>query len=692
MTEIFNKAYDQANQILDGSGLSSVIHKQEGGSFNIYDRALEAGKRYYQSLPSTAKFYLQQFQDKPMTDSEVKKTSTKSEINELIKAIERNQVSPKDDQTIPGPIYDKNGNILFDPEGEVTWDTPGYSKIDNQSFSDLFPGDPLFNLQNTMGKFYYGPANLAGEREIYDVYDWEKGDEKDLQGLLGMIAKAYNDFKGREGRTISFTVNPYKDQWKFNPETGEHINPEDPGPSQQNDAWDDMGDWAMSDAASSFKHGGKITSGGLAGIKKSININGQPHKLAWINSDEASALKAMGGSGKPGPMGIPSYQWGDYPDELSEDQDDKSGSTDTSNAASSADTTETAGSVSGPGYADFTPPSADEWASAVAAEEIESEEFFKTTAENLAKLGKEAAKSRNEETVNKYIAGVISLAQNKYNINPIMSNMFDWEAAEVLNRLAVEYNLPVWGIGMHSGDDLGANEPLHYWQYSGYVDEEGTKIPGADVLARRGHYGGKDSPFAEGLASLVRFLFFPGGNVIKHVSDKTNKGYGIANPDDPLYWSKDKRSLKNALKAIEDRPKKSFVDLGKEIINMYKLGSDDTTKKEGDDEDHWGISGFIGPPEEPEATKDKDRIATYDDFWKDLEDNVDEGNEPRPIKKKKLLPPPLPAESEEEELTGMTALLAKRPEATSRQDSNVYLGELLNQIYGGEGIGQSMLG
>jgi hypothetical protein len=391
-------------------------------------------------------------------------------------------------------------------------------------------------------------------------------------------------------------------------------------------------------------------------------------------------------------MGIPSYQWGDYPDELSEDQDDKSGSTDTSNAASSADTTETASSVSGPGYADFTPPSADEWASAVAAEEIESEEFFKTTAENLAKLGKEAAKSRNEETVNKYIAGVISLAQNKYNINPIMSNMFDWEAAEVLNRLAVEYNLPVWGIGMHSGDDLGANEPLHYWQYSGYVDEEGTKIPGADVLARRGHYGGKDSPFAEGLASLVRFLFFPGGNVIKHVSDKTNKGYGIANPDDPLYWSKDKRSLKNALKAIEDRPKKSFVDLGKEIINMYKLGSDDTTKKEGDDEDHWGISGFIGPPEEPEATKDKDRIATYDDFWKDLEDNVDEGNEPRPIKKKKLLPPPLPAESEEEELTGMTALLAKRPEATSRQDSNVYLGELLNQIYGGEGIGQSMLG
>jgi len=39
----------------------------------------------------------------------------------------------------------------------------------------------------------------------------------------------------------------------------------------------------------------------------------------------------------------------------------------------------------------------------------------------------------------------------------------------------------------------------------------------------------------------------------------------------------------------------------------------------------------------------------------------------------------------------MAALLAKRPEATSIQDSNVYLGELLNQIYG-EPLGQSMLG
>ena len=50
-----------------------------------------------------------------------------------------------------------------------------------------------------------------------------------------------------------------------------------------------------------FKHGG-----GLSSINKPITINGQPHSLAWIRPDEASALKAMGGSGKK-IDGIPAY-------------------------------------------------------------------------------------------------------------------------------------------------------------------------------------------------------------------------------------------------------------------------------------------------------------------------------------------------------------------------------------------------
>ena len=50
-----------------------------------------------------------------------------------------------------------------------------------------------------------------------------------------------------------------------------------------------------------FKHGG-----GLSSINKPITINGQEHSLAWIRPDEASALKAMGGSGKK-VGGIPAY-------------------------------------------------------------------------------------------------------------------------------------------------------------------------------------------------------------------------------------------------------------------------------------------------------------------------------------------------------------------------------------------------
>ncbi len=57
--------------------------------------------------------------------------------------------------------------------------------------------------------------------------------------------------------------------------------------------------------------------GGLSNLRESIDINGQPHKLAYINPDEASLLKAMGGSGRK-VNGVPAYDaddaWGDMGD------------------------------------------------------------------------------------------------------------------------------------------------------------------------------------------------------------------------------------------------------------------------------------------------------------------------------------------------------------------------------------------
>ena len=43
---------------------------------------------------------------------------------------------------------------------------------------------------------------------------------------------------------------------------------------------------------------------------RNVEISGQDHMLSYITPDEADILKALGGSGKPGPMGIPAFDDG----------------------------------------------------------------------------------------------------------------------------------------------------------------------------------------------------------------------------------------------------------------------------------------------------------------------------------------------------------------------------------------------
>ena len=50
---------------------------------------------------------------------------------------------------------------------------------------------------------------------------------------------------------------------------------------------------------------------GLSSLQ--VDIKKQPHNLAWINKEEQSLLKDLGGSGRPGPMGIPAYEDQDDP-------------------------------------------------------------------------------------------------------------------------------------------------------------------------------------------------------------------------------------------------------------------------------------------------------------------------------------------------------------------------------------------
>jgi hypothetical protein len=51
---------------------------------------------------------------------------------------------------------------------------------------------------------------------------------------------------------------------------------------------------------------------GLSSLQ--VNIKDQPHNLAWINEAEQALLKDLGGSGRPGPMGIPAYDFDDFDD------------------------------------------------------------------------------------------------------------------------------------------------------------------------------------------------------------------------------------------------------------------------------------------------------------------------------------------------------------------------------------------
>ena len=57
---------------------------------------------------------------------------------------------------------------------------------------------------------------------------------------------------------------------------------------------------------------GMAGGGGLSSIQKRMNIGGQPHKLAYINADEASLLRQLGGSGR-NVNGVPAYYMGDEP-------------------------------------------------------------------------------------------------------------------------------------------------------------------------------------------------------------------------------------------------------------------------------------------------------------------------------------------------------------------------------------------
>ena len=72
------------------------------------------------------------------------------------------------------------------------------------------------------------------------------------------------------------------------------------------------------EAVTTFKEGGAVPP-------RQVDIKGQPHMLAYITPEEGGILQLLGGSGSPGPMGIPSFFMDFGMDDASYSADDSRG-------------------------------------------------------------------------------------------------------------------------------------------------------------------------------------------------------------------------------------------------------------------------------------------------------------------------------------------------------------------------------
>ena len=187
----------------------------------------------------------------------------------------------------------------------------------NNPVYDLF-GDPtewFGNKEKTLQEYY---------QELKDVLGYVPEESERQWNLAGQGFKRIQDSQGRRLHTldgaaidtfpeVARTKNVAPVRSTSSPQTDHTLSGlegysevTDPSSGVTTSFIDDV----AIDTISGLKHGGQPMAGGLSGIKKTININGQPHSLAWINPSEASVLKAMGGSGKK-VEGVPAYYYDD---------------------------------------------------------------------------------------------------------------------------------------------------------------------------------------------------------------------------------------------------------------------------------------------------------------------------------------------------------------------------------------------
>ena len=350
MAGIFKKAYDQTDRILNGSGLSPIVYRQDGGISGL----IGSGETGFYQQGDLTNALIKWFNKKEKKKSDKKPRFTKrkgyyqqgdftKKLLDYLSGLKHGgQTMPRGLSNINMIKRELGGGLSGEPRtiaeakerGKTYFINKHGEKLAAVTREDLertgLSLTEYINKQNTFNKLMQ--SITPGLKPIQDLptpiqeKEIKERDYRIINPLLdkrikysqqqdinnpptsSLTDEQWRDTQARTARGVLDLANegliPMGDAFRsWSAAQGAREGQHDFG-VERDEGRPDLG---YADSWVVGKTGGPV-SGGISNIKKSININGQPHSLAWINPGEASALKAMGGSGKKGPMGIPSYQ------------------------------------------------------------------------------------------------------------------------------------------------------------------------------------------------------------------------------------------------------------------------------------------------------------------------------------------------------------------------------------------------
>ena len=213
--------------------------------------------------------------------------------------------------------------------------------------------------------------------------------------------------------------------------------------------------------------------GGLSSIQRKMNIGGEPHKLAYINSGEADLLHNLGGSGQP-VNGIPAFAFGDP------DAPGTSGTSGTSGQSGYDDTsidTGVAPSQSGQhGIADYTTAKNDpDEPGYLTPDEVAALEEGKSAYESVSRAQQRAMAAATPEARTPEARAAIAAGRDALYYMPRQETEYTGPLGEVLNFLFGGFP----GSGKYADKMAGILEEgwrSGYWGKRAYHDKAGIKL------------------------------------------------------------------------------------------------------------------------------------------------------------------------------------------------------------------------